>query len=127
VAAGQGRIVAPGARAMALARSGRGAARMPSGPQTPRRRQRLLEELLATEIAVLRRQAARHSRSSEGAEEALQEAAVRFLSHFEGESLSYALPWMQTTVKRCAWEISRYKRRRPPSFALSPTDCSAAS
>jgi RNA polymerase sigma factor (sigma-70 family) len=90
-------------------------------PSAVDRRQRLLEELLKSKAGYLRRQAIRHSRSAEGAEEALQEAAVQFMRSFEGESTEHGVAWMMTTVKRCAWAITRKGRRRQP-LALSVTD-----
>jgi DNA-directed RNA polymerase specialized sigma24 family protein len=97
------------------------AARMPSEHGTPAQlRSELLESLMRARGAALRRQAFRHSESAEAAEEALQDAAVQFLRRFEGEDADYALGWMMTTVKRCAWRITR-RSRRHPSFALSTT------
>jgi RNA polymerase sigma factor (sigma-70 family) len=100
-----------------------GAARMPTGPQpiAARHRSQLLEELLRTNGRCLRHQAFRHSESAEAAEEALQEAAVQFLRCFEGVSVDHAVRWMMTTVKRCAWAITREARRRQP-LILSSTD-----
>jgi DNA-directed RNA polymerase specialized sigma24 family protein len=100
------------------------AARMPTGPQPTlaHRRGQLLDELLRSKGGYLHRQAIRHSRSAEGAEEALQEAAVQFMRYFKGESVDHALPWMMTTVKRCAWAITRKARRGQPSALLSATD-----
>jgi RNA polymerase sigma factor (sigma-70 family) len=102
---------------------GAGAARMPTGPQpiATRRRRDLLDELLRTNGGHLRHQAFRHSESAEGAEEALQDAAIQFLRCFEGDSADHAVGWMMTTVKRCAWAITRKARRRQP-LTLSSTD-----
>jgi RNA polymerase sigma factor (sigma-70 family) len=96
---------------------------MPTGPQPilARRRGQLLEELLRTQGVPLRRQAFRHANSSEAAEEALQDAVVQFLRCFEGDCVDHAGRWMMTTVKRCAWEITRKARRRP-ALVLTTTD-----
>ena len=85
-------------------------------------RNEILEALLAEHRGALERQAIRHSQRPEGAEEALQDACVQFLAHFEGESLEHALPWMLLTTKRCAWAIARVERRTPAE-RLAPTDC----
>jgi RNA polymerase sigma factor (sigma-70 family) len=98
---------------------------MPSEHGTPAERSELLDELMRTRSAALRRQAFRHSESAEAAEEALQDAAVQFLRCFEGEDADHALGWMMTTVKRCAWAITR-RARRHPSFHLSTTDVPSA-
>jgi DNA-directed RNA polymerase specialized sigma24 family protein len=85
-------------------------------------RNKILEALLAEHRGALERQAIRHSQRPEGAEEALQDACVQFLSHFEGTTLEHALPWMLLTTKRCAWAIARVERRTPAE-RLAPTDC----
>ncbi len=97
---------------------------MPTGPQPSanRRRRELLDELLRIKGGYLRRQAFRHSQSPEAAKEALQDAAIQFMRYFEGESANHAFGWMLTTVKRCAWAITRKARRRQP-LVLSATDC----
>lgn len=86
------------------------------------RRNKILEELLSEHSGTLERQAIRHSKRPEGAEEALQDACVQFLSHFEGSTLEHALPWMLLTTKRCAWAIAQVEKRTPAE-RLSPTDC----
>ncbi len=85
-------------------------------------RNKILEALLAEHRGALERQAIRHSQQPEGAEEALQDACVQFLAHFEGEGIEHALPWMLLTTKRCAWAIARVERRTPAE-RLAPTDC----
>lgn len=84
-------------------------------------RNRILEALLDRHRGTLERQAIRHSKRPEGAEEALQDACVQFLAHFEGDSIEYALPWMLLTTKRCAWAIGQAERRMPAE-RLAPTD-----
>jgi DNA-directed RNA polymerase specialized sigma24 family protein len=85
-------------------------------------RSKILEALLAEHSGTLRRQAIRHSQRPEGAEEALQDACVQFLAHFDGETLEHALPWMLLTTKRCAWAIAQVEKRTPAE-RLAPTDC----
>jgi DNA-directed RNA polymerase specialized sigma24 family protein len=85
-------------------------------------RRQLLEALLAANRGALERQAIRHSKRPEGAEEALQDACVQFLAHFEGDTIEHALPWMLLTTKRCAWAIADAERRMPAE-RLAPTDC----
>lgn len=103
---------------------------IPSPPSThnPHRthnhsRNKILEALLARHRGALQRQAIRHSKRPEAAEEALQDACVQFLARFEGTSLEHALPWMLLTTKRCAWAIAEAERRAPAEL-LAPTDCS---
>jgi DNA-directed RNA polymerase specialized sigma24 family protein len=88
-----------------------------------RTRSKILEALLARHRGTLERQAIRHSKRPEGAEEALQDACVQFLAHFDGDSIEHALPWMLLTTKRCAWAIVQVERRMPAE-RLSPTDWS---
>jgi RNA polymerase sigma factor (sigma-70 family) len=85
-------------------------------------RNRILEALLAEHSGTLKRQAIRHSKRPEGAEDALQDACVQFLSHFEGTTLEHALPWMLLTTKRCAWATAQVEKRTPAE-RLAPTDC----
>jgi DNA-directed RNA polymerase specialized sigma24 family protein len=85
-------------------------------------RNKILEELLTRHRGALERQAIRHSKRPEGAEEALQDACVQFLAHFEGEGLEHALRWMLLTTKRCAWAIAQVEQRTPAE-RLAPTDC----
>lgn len=83
----------------------------------------LLDRLLCRHGTRLRRQAARNSSRTVDAEDALQDACVQFLRHYEGSSeLSAALPWMLLVVKRCAWTIGNRRRRREASVVLSTTD-----
>jgi len=91
-----------------------------NGNNNPTRK--ILETLLAKHSGALKRQAIRHSQRPEGAEEALQDACVQFLAHFEGATLEHALPWMLLTIKRCAWAIAQVEKRTPAE-RLAPTDC----
>lgn len=90
-------------------------------PPSTTNRPEILEALLTTSTGMLRHQAFRHSRSNEGAEEALQDACLQFLRRYEGPPGLEALRWMQTTTKRCAWAIARHEQRRP-RLALTSTD-----
>jgi RNA polymerase sigma factor (sigma-70 family) len=81
----------------------------------------LLEGILARHGSKLRRQAAVNSQLSSDAEDALQEAYALFLAHYDGRWP--ALPYLLTTVKRCAWQIARRASRRyeiAPEGVLGP-------
>ena len=86
-----------------------------------KRNAELLEGILARHEAKLRRQAAHNSQLRGDVEDALQEAYALFLEHYDGRWP--ALPYLLTTVKRCAWAISRRGSRRReigPEQALGP-------
>ena len=70
----------------------------------------LLEGILARHERKLRRQATLNSQLPGDAEDALQEAFALFLEHYDGRWP--ALPYLLTTVKRCAWAISKRASRR---------------
>ena len=78
----------------------------------PRRAQnaRLLEELIASHEALLHGQAAKHTKLASDAEDALHDAYALFLERYHGRLP--ALPYLLTTIKRCAWAISRRGDRR---------------
>jgi DNA-directed RNA polymerase specialized sigma24 family protein len=77
--------------------------------RTPAGRAALLDRLLARHARLLQAQARRHSFAEQDADDALQDACLRFLDKFDGsaEDLGHALRWMQVVTKRCAWEIGR--------------------
>lgn len=77
------------------------------------RRAPILERILRSERARLLRHAHFHSERSQDAEDALADACVQFLRHYDGPTeMEVALRWMLLVAKRCAWEISRRRRRR---------------
>ncbi len=80
--------------------------------RTPAERAALLDRLLSRYAALLGAQARRHSSTEQDAEDALQDACLRFLDRFDGspDDLSHALRWMQLVTKRCAWELGRRAR-----------------
>ena len=91
------------------------------------RNARLLEELLVVSGPALRRQAQRNAASEADGEDALQEACVRFLRHYEGPAeQADALPWLLLVVKRCAWRIGRELHRMAPSFESGVAEGSGA-
>ncbi len=71
---------------------------------------RLLEELIASHGVRLRRQAQRHSKLAEEAEDALQNAYALFLERYHGRLP--ALPYLLTTIKHSAWQLGRDAPRR---------------
>jgi RNA polymerase sigma factor (sigma-70 family) len=89
--------------------------------RSPARNSELLEEILARHEPKLRRQATLNSQLPGDVEDALQEAYALFLEHYDGRWP--ALPYLLTTVKRCAWGISRRASRRReigPAQLLGP-------
>jgi RNA polymerase sigma factor (sigma-70 family) len=60
----------------------------------------------------LLRQARFHSERDQDAEDALGDACVQFLLHFEGGDVEEARRWMLVVVKRCSWAIARRRRER---------------
>ncbi|MFN8160583.1 MAG: sigma factor-like helix-turn-helix DNA-binding protein [Solirubrobacterales bacterium] len=70
----------------------------------------LLEGVLASSGALLRRQARRHAELPEDAEDALSSACVLFIERYRGDC--EPLAWLQTTVKREAWRMRRRASRR---------------
>jgi RNA polymerase sigma factor (sigma-70 family) len=83
------------------------------------RRAQLLEETLDRERSRLLRQAQRHSRRPEDAEDALADASVQFLRFYDTGSSRDPLPWMLLVVKRCAWAITRRTKGRESRRRLS--------
>jgi RNA polymerase sigma factor (sigma-70 family) len=80
------------------------------------RRGVILEQAVTGGGAVLRRQAARHSRSESEAEEALQEASVDFLRTYDGPAGLDAVRWLQVAIRHRAWDL---KDRRRLQMSLS--------
>ncbi|MBS1895618.1 MAG: hypothetical protein JST59_30330 [Actinobacteria bacterium] len=76
------------------------------------RNSRLLDRLMREHGARFRRQAHFHSERPQDAEDALGDACVQFLLHFEGDGIEEARRWMLVVVKRCAWAIARRRRER---------------
>jgi RNA polymerase sigma factor (sigma-70 family) len=99
---------------------------MPNQPHSPSagtaRRSHILTALLTHHRPALRRQAAKHSLRPADAEDALQDACVQFLGHYEGPPATQALRWMMLVTKRCAWAIAAPHRDREVLCELSVTD-----
>ena len=72
---------------------------------------RLLAEILK-DRARLVAYARRHSKDAQDAEDALGDACLQFLRHFDGEDPNHAARWMLTVLKRCSWAIPRRRRER---------------
>jgi RNA polymerase sigma factor (sigma-70 family) len=76
-------------------------------------RAQVLERLLLARRAQLLRHVRFHSERSQDAEDALADACVQFLRHYNGpDEGEDALRWLLLVAKRCAWEIARRRRRR---------------
>jgi RNA polymerase sigma factor (sigma-70 family) len=74
--------------------------------------------MLDRDHSKLLRQARRHSRRPEDAEDALGDACVQFLRFYDVGSERDPLPWMLVVIKRCAWEITRRARTRESRHQL---------
>lgn len=83
------------------------------------RRAALLERLLGDKRAVILRQARRHSRRREDADEALSDACVQFLRFYDVDSGRDPLPWLLVVLKRCAWAIERRRKGRESQRRVS--------
>jgi RNA polymerase sigma factor (sigma-70 family) len=96
---------------------------MPPQPQSQRderaRRAQLLDQLLRKKRAQLLRQARRHSRRADEAEDALADACVQFLRFYDAGTERDPLPWMLVVIKRCAWAIDRRRKGRESQTRLS--------
>ena len=74
------------------------------------RNARVLTAVLDRSHALLLRQARKHAQLPADAEEALQSSCILFIERFEPRYRP--LPWLQTTVKREAWRITKRAHRR---------------
>lgn len=86
----------------------------------------LAEEIFSEHRSRLLAIARRNSASSEQAEEALQDAFVLFIAHFDPAGGAPAMAWLTLTLKRRCWALHR-RRRRDQSRQRSvhdPTRCS---
>jgi RNA polymerase sigma factor (sigma-70 family) len=79
--------------------------------QRTERNAKLLDRLLRHHHAALLNQARFHSEQPADADDALSDACVLFLRRFEGEEEDHALRYLLVVVKRCAWAISRRRRK----------------
>lgn len=91
-----------------------------STPRNANEQAQLLARLLECHAALLLSDARRHSRSSQDAEDATQDAHIQFLRKYHGPSdLTDALRWMRVVTKRCAWAIGKKARREAGRRAVS--------
>jgi RNA polymerase sigma factor (sigma-70 family) len=68
-----------------------------------------------------------NSNSTEEAEEAVQDALILFIEHFDSASGAPPLAWLTLTLKRRCWAL--YRRRRggwEKRHGRDPEDCSSA-
>jgi RNA polymerase sigma factor (sigma-70 family) len=95
---------------------------MPDAPasQDARRAQAqtLAEEIYATQRRRLLAIGTRNCPSIEDAEEALQDAFILFINHFNPASGAPALAWITLTLKRRCWALYKHQRH---SWARVPT------
>lgn len=85
-------------------------------PHTPTRRthaEALAERLYATHYPRLLAIARRNCADAHEAEEALHDAFVFFIEHFDADQEAPALPWLTLTLKRRCWALYKRRRRRP--------------
>lgn len=99
---------------------------MPNQPHSPSagtaRRSHILKTLLSHHRATLTRQAQKHAARPADAEDALQDACLQFLRHYDGPPGTDALRWLQLVTKRCAWATGSRHRERECLCELSATD-----
>lgn len=93
----------------------------PENERPRERAARLLTELLPASEPLLRGVAARHCERLDDAEDAFQEAMVIFVEKFRDDE-SIAVPWLVTTVKRCAWASARRRRAHPEPSLEGPAN-----
>jgi RNA polymerase sigma-70 factor (ECF subfamily) len=87
------------------------AAPVPRDTRTTRA-EALAEGLYATHRTRLLAIARRNSASIEDAEEALQDAFILFIDHFDPANGSPPLAWLTLTLKRRCWALTRTQRNR---------------
>jgi RNA polymerase sigma factor (sigma-70 family) len=94
----------------------------PRQPDRRRPRDEILVDLLRRERPALLRQARRNSRDDADAEDALSEASVQFLRHYDGPPGRDALRWMMVVVRNCARDVSRRASRWQSGQTVQLTD-----
>lgn len=90
---------------------------MPSATSAPAEVRRAGAEALAERLYTAHRRrllaiARDNSEDREDAEEALQDALVLFIEHFDPAEEAPPLPWLTLTLKRRCWAIYAQRRRR---------------
>ena len=85
---------------------------------------RILADALTRSEASLRRQAARSARCPEDAEDALQDACLEFLRHYDGPSGESAVRYLMVSVRRRAraLDATAYRRRHAARLEVTTTD-----
>jgi RNA polymerase sigma factor, sigma-70 family len=84
----------------------------PAPPEARQARaEALAEQIYATHRTRLLAIAKRNSACAEEAEEALQDAFVLFIGHFDPAGGAPALAWITLTLKRRCWTLYRRERR----------------
>jgi RNA polymerase sigma factor (sigma-70 family) len=86
------------------------------------RRSHILDDLLTNHRGALLRHALKHSKLAADAEDALHDACVRFLRHYDGPPDTDALRWMMFVTKRCAWAIGARPRIHESLRWVNATD-----
>ena len=89
-----------------------------------RERARILADALARERGSLRRQALRSARCPEDAEDALQDACLEFLRHYDGPPGERAMRYLMVSVRRRARVLgaSAYRRHHAACLEVTTTD-----
>ena len=72
----------------------------------------IAEELFAERRSQLLRIARRNSATGEDAEEALQDAFVLFIAHFDPDGDAPPMAWLTLTLKRRCWALYRTRGRQ---------------
>jgi RNA polymerase sigma factor (sigma-70 family) len=99
---------------------------MPNQPHSPSagtaRRSQILKTLLTHHRTTLQRQARKHSARPADAEDALQDACLALLRHYDGPPGIDALRWAMLVTKRCAWALSQPSREHEVLCEPAVTD-----
>lgn len=98
----------------------RGTAQHPTGVKATGARA-IAERLFAEQRPQLLRIARRNSATGEDAEEALQDAFVLFIAHFDPDGNAPPIAWLTLTLKRRCWALYR-SRSRQHAARLTPGD-----
>lgn len=87
-----------------------------------KQRAQILEALLRRYHGTLLHQARRNSDRDHDAGDALGNAAIQFLRHYDGPPGVDALRWMMLVTKRCAWALNKSARRHEEITHVDLTD-----
>lgn len=92
-------------------------------PRSDAEQATLLGEVIERYGRIMRAHARRHSRNSEEAEDALQDACLIFLAKYEGPAdVERAIAWLSVVTRHRAWQIGRRERREATRRSSVPAE-----